>query len=723
MDPSPTETSIELERLQQGRHHDPFALLGRHDEGDSAHFLALLPGAVSAEIVEPGVSLARRPDSDLFEGAAPASMVPPRYRLRWQDGDGASHTAWDPYCFPPQLDDRELRAFTDGSHRQAWRLLGARAWQADGIDGVLFSSWAPNAERVSVVGDFNRWDGRRHPLRSRGESGIWELFVPGLAAGTLYKFELRNRDDGTLHVKADPYARQCEFRPATASVVAAPTRHAWSDAGWLEQRAAADWLHAPLTIYEVHLGSWRRPDGRIPTYRELADELVPYVADLGFTHLELLPVTEHPYDASWGYQTTGYFAPTSRFGTPDDFRALVDACHAAGIGVLLDWVPGHFPRDAHGLARFDGSHAYEHADPHRGEQRDWGTLVFDFGRREVRQFLLSSALFWIEEMHIDGLRVDAVAAMIYLDYSREPGEWMPNVHGGRENLEAIDFLQELNREVHARHPGTLVIAEESTAWPMVSRPTWLGGLGFSMKWNMGWMNDTLDYFLKDPIHRHYHHDRLTFGLLYAFSENFVLPLSHDEVVHGKGPLIDRMPGDDWQRCANLRLLYATQYTLPGKKLLFMGNELGQLREWSHDRELDWHLLEQPAHAGIQTLVRDLNRLVRDHPPLHRFDFEAAGFAWIDCHDAAQSVLLFERRDGDDVLVIALNFTPVVRHGYRIGLPRAGRYVEILNSDSRFYGGSDVGNGELVAEPVAWMERDHSAVVTLPPLAAIVLAPV
>jgi 1,4-alpha-glucan branching enzyme len=720
MDTLPNHLSIEVERLQRGRHHDPFALLGRHPDGADAVVRALLPEAERAWLVEADTPLERLEGSDLFTWRGPARACPERYRLRLDLKGGGRVEVWDPYAFPPQIGDLDLHLFREGRHHHAWRFLGARPWRADGIDGVLFATWAPNAARVSVVGDFNRWDGRRHPLRSRGGSGVWELFIPGLGPGTLYKFELLNRQSGALQVKSDPYGRQFEFRPATAAVVAPDRAHAWNDGDWLARRARWDWLHAPVTIFEVHLGSWRRHDGRYLTYRELAAELVPYVADLGFTHIELLPVTEHPYDGSWGYQATGYFAPTSRHGSPDDFRHFVDACHAAGIGVFLDWVPGHFPRDAFALARFDGTPLYEHADPKRGEHRDWGTLIFDYGRNEVRNFLLASALFWLEEMHIDGLRVDAVASMLYLDYSRDPGDWTPNVHGGRENLEAVAFLRELNEVVHGNFPGALVMAEESTSWPQVSRPTDRGGLGFSMKWNMGWMNDTLAYFAQDPVHRKFHHDKLTFGLLYAYSENFILPLSHDEVVHGKRSLLDKMPGDPWQRFANLRLLFTAMYAMPGKKLLFMGNEFAQGREWNEGHALDWHLLERPQHAGVHALVRDLNRLLSRHPALYRDDFSSGGFAWIQCDDADNSTLVFERCGDGESLVVCLNFTPVVRRGYAVGVATPGVYGELFNSDSRHYGGGDLGNGRVASTPVGCHGRPHRLTLDLPPLAGVIL---
>jgi len=604
-------------------------------------------------------------------------------------------------------------------------LLGAPQHAAGGVAGVLFAVWAPNAERVSVVGNFNRWDGRIHPMRVRGGSGIWELFIPNLCPGDLYKFEIRNRHSSAILLKSDPYGQHFELRPSTATIVTKPNTYAWRDEEWLDKRKSADWLHTPMSIYEVHLGSWRRGgEGEFIGYRELAHQLVEYVKDLGFSHIELLPITEHPYDASWGYQTTGYYAPTSRFGTPDDFRYFIDYCHQHDVGVILDWVPAHFPKDASGLARFDGEALYEHTDPRKGEHLDWGTLIFNFGRYEVKNFLLSSALYWIEEFHLDGLRVDAVASMLYLDYSRKEGEWIPNKYGGRENLEAIDFMRELNTVVHSEHPGAMVIAEESTSWPQVTRPTYLGGLGFSMKWNMGWMNDTLRYMAQNPIHRKYHHDLLTFSMLYCFTENFMLPFSHDEVVHGKGSMINKMPGDEWQRFANLRLLYLYMFTHPGKKLLFMGTEFGQGTEWNSAVTLDWYVLQYDFHKGMQLLVRDLNRLYHSESALHYYEFEWQGFDWIDCHDAEQSILSYLRKKDDDFLVVVVNFTPVPRHGYRIGVPRAGRYTEVFNSDSHYYAGSGVGNGgmDLIAEDQPWMDRPYSVTITVPPLGGLVLRP-
>ena len=711
----------DIVRLLAGRHHDPFSVLGRHPIGAGRVVVrAWLPGALCVRLDDR--ELTRLGGTELFTLLAPAEAVPARYRLSWQTGEGDWLTHWDPYAFPPVLEEAELARFNAGAHVQAWRMLGAREVCHEGVDGLVFATWAPEAERVSVVGDFNAWDGRRHPMRVRGATGVWELFIPELGEGTLYKFELSNRQTHALLLKADPYARAAELRPATASVVAPAPAHVWQDEAWMASRAQWNWLHAPMSVYELHAGAWRRDaEGRPLDYRQLAEALVPYVSELGFTHIELLPITEYPFDDSWGYQPTGLFAPTRRYGSPDDLRWFVDRCHAAGIGVLLDWVPGHFPRDAHGLPRFDGSALYEYADPRKGEHPDWGTLVFNYDRREVVSFLLSSALYWLQEFHFDGLRVDAVASMLYLDYSRGPGEWAPNVHGGNENLEAVRFLRQLNELTHREVPGSLTIAEESTAWPKVSRPVWDGGLGFSMKWNMGWMHDTLKYLAMDPVHRRHHHGLINFAALYAFSENFVLPLSHDEVVHGKGSLLGKMAGDRWQRFANLRLLYTLQWTFPGKKLLFMGGELGQPGEWDHRRGLPWSLLDDPAHAGIQRLVRDLNRLYRGLEPLHRNDFDPHGFAWLSWDDALQSTLAFQRISGASRVVVVLNFTPVPRHDWRLGVPSPGAWRECLNSDSRFYGGSDLGNPEpLMSEPVAAHGCAQSIRLTLPPLGALVL---
>lgn len=718
-----SELTREQVRIVTARHHDPFAVLGYYQSAEQSIIRAFVPAAARVGIIsaEEELSMERLGTTDLFQWQGAPDVVVPPYRLCSYDHRGAYRAWYDPYSFSPQIADFDLHLFHQGRHRHAYRFLGANARTVNGIDGMLFATWAPNAERVSVVGDFNHWDGRCHPMRCRGDSGIWELFIPGLGAGELYKYELVSRQGGNCLLRADPYGRRCQAAPETASVTTAVSSYQWRDQSWLHARQGTHWQAEPVSIYEVHPGSWRRkPDGRYLGYRELADQLAPYVRSLGFSHIELMPVTEHPFDGSWGYQSLGYFAPTGRFGDADDLRYLIDCCHQHGLGVILDWVPAHFPRDEHGLARFDGSPLYEHDDPRRGEHPDWDTLIFNYGRNEVRNFLVASAMYWLEEFHFDGLRVDAVSSMLYLDYSREDGNWLPNIHGGRENLEAIAFLQELNSVLHEEHPGTLVLAEESTAWPSITQPVHLGGLGFSMKWNMGWMNDTLSYMRRDPVHRSFHHDQLTFSMVYAFAERFVLPLSHDEVVHGKGSLLAKMPGDDWQRFANLRLLLTYQFTHPGKKLLFMGSELASWNEWDHDRELDWYLLEVPAHAGIKQLVTDLNGTYRHHPALHRYDADWRGFQWIDCHDHEQSVLSFLRRCDGETIVVVLNFTPVVHHNYRIGVPHAGFYREVFNSDAACYGGSNVGNrGGVEADPLPWMAWENSLNLTLPPLAGLV----
>jgi 1,4-alpha-glucan branching enzyme len=714
----------DIERLLQGRLHEPRRVLGVHAVGDvEAVVRVLKPSAVRVSLVEPAVELTRVPGTALFEWRGPRGSVTAPYRIRHESHDGRWHEEYDPYSFAPEIDDDDLARFAAGTHIRAHRFLGAHELSIAGVRGIRFAVWAPNAERVSVVGTFNHWDGRYHPMSARGSSGVWELFVPEMRAGELYKYELYTRDSRELKLKSDPYGAAFENRPATAGITTAPSRFVWNDAEWLEQRARRDWLKEPMSVYEVHLGSWRRSAaGNFLSYRELAGQLAEYVADLGFTHVELLPITEHPFDDSWGYQCTGYFAPTARHGSPDELRQLVSELHARGVGVLLDWVPGHFPKDDHALARFDGTALYEYGDSQKGEHPDWSTLVFNYARHEVQSFLLSSAVSWLEDFHFDGLRVDAVASMLYLDYSRKPHQWTPNQHGGNENLEAIAFLKRLNETTHGACPGTITVAEESTAWPQVSRPTYTGGLGFTFKWNMGWMHDTLAYFTKDPVHRRFHHNLLTFGPMYAFTENFVSPLSHDEVVHGKRSLLDKMPGDDWQRFASVRLLLTYQWTYPGKKLLFMGGELGQPREWDHHSALPWHLADEPRHAGVRALVRDLNRIYRETPALHRLDHDGTGFAWLSWQDDAHSVLCFLRKDGDAHAVVALNFTPVPRHGYRIGVPQPGRYREILSSDSRYYGGSDVGNDVVAAEATTWMDQPYSIVVTLPPLGGVVLMP-
>ena len=715
-------THASILRVQHGTHHDPFEVLGTHAQADGSTIVrSFMPAAEAVEVA--GRAMTRVPGTDCFELVlAPGEMPDAHPVLRWQDKQYAEwHTMQSPYTFAPQLGDMDIYLLREGRHMQAWKVLGARLKTIDGVAGCLFAVWAPAVQRVSVIGDFNAWDGRRHPMRCRGDSAIWELFIPGLRAGEAYKYEILGAH-GQLVIKTDPYARQMFPRPETTSAIPSDLEYAWQDEAWMHARAQFDWQHQPISIYELHVGSWRRhTDGSFYNWAELAETLIPYVLDLGYTHIELMPIAEHPLDASWGYQVSGYYAPTARYGSPADLRSFIDTCHQRGLGVLLDWVPAHFPKDDFALARFTGEPIYEHADPRRGEHRDWGTLIFNYGRNEVRNFLIANALYWLEEFHIDGLRVDAVASMLYLDYSRLAGEWLPNEHGGRENLEAIAFLRELNVQVHGLHPGVLTIAEESTAWPAVSRPVDIGGLGFSMKWNMGWMNDSLAYFAKDAVYRKYQHNQLTFSQMYAWTENFVLPFSHDEVVHMKRSLLDKMPGDTWQRFANLRLLYAWQYGHPGKKLLFMGSEFGQWNEWSEQGELDWALLAFPNHDGLRRLLGDLNRLYRSEPALHDFDFDPQGFRWIDCHDADQSVLSFVRqgRSPSEQIIVVLNFTPVTRTAYRIGVPSPYLWREVLNTDSTYYGGSNIGNaGALLPQAIPWMGFEHSFELSLPPLAAV-----
>jgi 1,4-alpha-glucan branching enzyme len=704
---------------------DPHAYLGAHPVKGGVVVRAYRPDARSIRVLPMGIELEAQDGGGVFEGVVEGAKLPLEYELEVSYPAGDSYVLRDPYSFMPTLGELDVHLAGEGRHEELYARLGAHPREVGGVAGVAFSVWAPNALSVSVVGDFNGWDGRLHPMRSLGAAGIWEIFVPGVPPGTRYKFEIRTRA-GKLRLKADPFAFRTETPPQNASVVF-ESSYEWRDAGWLAARESP--LGRPMSIYEVHLGSWRlnsREGNRPLSYAELGEELAEYVSALGFTHVELLPVMEHPYAPSWGYQVTGYFAPTARFGAPDDFRAFVDRLHEAGIGVILDWVPAHFPKDDWALVRFDGTALYEHEDARRAEHPDWGTLVFNFGRNEVRNFLLASALCWLREYHADGLRVDAVASMLYLDYSRKPGEWVPNVQGGNEDLDAIAFLKELNTVAHAREPGVLMAAEESTAWPGVSRPVDHGGLGFGLKWNMGWMHDTLAYLARDPIHRRYHHDQLTFSLVYAFSENFVLPLSHDEVVHGKGSLLAKMPGDPWQQRASLRALYGYMWAHPGKKLLFMGGELGQEREWESEGSLDWHLLETPDHAGIQELVRDLNLRYREEPALWEVDFEPAGFRWLEAGDADANVIAFLRlsRGGERSVVCVCNFSPVPRTRYRVGLPAGGRWAQALNTDDERYGGGGVGNvGEIAAEAKPWHDQPYSAELTLPPLGVVWLAPV
>jgi len=714
------QLDTDLIRINDAQHHDAFSVLGRHKQGTTTTITIFAPYTESINLGAKGPVFQRIIDTDFFQYQTNKDHLPKHYQLACVDKDGSKHLRYDPYDFDSVLPEFDQHLFASGNHWHIYRKLGAHLQTIDDIDGVYFAVWAPNAQRVSVIGDFNHWDGRCHPMRCLSSCGIWEIFIPHLKLGCQYKFELLTQSNHIL-VKTDPYAQQFELRPQTAALVCQENHYQWQDKQWMEQRKQHDWMYEAMSIYEVHIGSWRRDvQGNFLNYRELAVELVTYVEEMGFTHIELLPITEHPLDASWGYQTTGYFSPTSRHGSPDDFRFFIDVCHQHNIGVILDWVPAHFPKDDFALARFDGTALYEHEDPRKGEHRDWGTLIYNYSRNEVKNFLIASANFWLEEFHLDGLRVDAVASMLYLDYSREENDWIPNMYGGNENLEAIDFMRHMNAITHEQHPGTVVIAEESTSWPQVTRPTWTGGLGFSMKWNMGWMHDMLSYMQQDPIHRMHHHDNLTFGMLYAFSENFVLPFSHDEVVHGKNSMINKMPGDEWQRFANLRLLYTFMFTYPGKKLLFMGCEFGQGTEWNFNQALDWYVLDYPHHAGVKTLVKDLNKLYTHHRSLYQYDFEHKGFEWIDCHDVTHSIISYRRKAEDEELIVILNFTPVVRESYRIGVPTEGHYTEIFNSDSSYYDGSNTGNGTVPSEPTPWMNLPHSINLTLPPLAGIIL---
>lgn len=714
-------------KIIEARHFDPFSYLGAHlQENGTTKVRSMQPHAKSVKVlVEQGeiatIEAQCIHESGLFEATLPENASGKPYELVIESQEGKVHTTSDPYSFGLLLGDHDMHYFREGRHWRLFEVLGAHARTLHGVKGILFAVWAPNAQRISVVGDFNAWDGRVHPMRCRIESGIWELFIPGVGLNAHYKFELVG-EDGSLFAKSDPFAFFSQHGPQTASLTWDYERYGWDDDAWMTHRSKVNHYKEPVSIYEVHAGSWRRKEGdRWLTYSELADELIPYVQELGFTHIELMPISEFPFDGSWGYQVGGFFAPTSRYGNPDDFRSFVDRCHQSGIGVIIDWVPAHFPKDAHGLARFDGSALFEHADPRQGEHTDWGTLIFNYGRNEVKNFLIANALFWLEQYHIDGIRVDAVASMLYLDYSREQGQWVPNQYGGRENLDAIAFLKELNTQCYTQHPGIMMIAEESTAWGGVSRPVSEGGLGFGFKWNMGWMNDSLRYMAKDPLYRKHHHGEATFSMLYAYDENFMLVLSHDEVVHGKGSLIDKMPGDRWQKFANLRMFYAWMWTHPGKKLLFMGGEIGQWKEWNHETSLDWAVLLGEEHRGLQKLIRDLNGLYASKEALHRNDHEAGGFYWLDANDAENSIFAFMRRSPEGkTCYVVINATPVPREGYRLGVTEAGFYREILNTDSAEYAGANLGNGGGVsAKQEAWQRCPWSLQITVPPLSAVV----
>ncbi|MFZ0544143.1 MAG: 1,4-alpha-glucan branching protein GlgB [Candidatus Promineifilaceae bacterium] len=731
----PTLPNEVIEAITRGYHGDPFSVLGPHAYGEGMVIRAYIPYAKSAEIIigKKSYPMESVHPEQFFECYLTNKQYKDNYQIKVIDWGDNERQYRDPYSFSDILTDFDEYLLAEGTHEQMYERLGAHIIELNGVSGVHFAVWAPNAQRVSIVGNFNSWDGRRYPMRFRHNSGIWNIFIPGLEQGTVYKYEIKTRYPETILLKTDPVGYFNEVRPNTASIVWDINRYQWQDQEWLDNRAKHNDLDAPINVYEVHLGSWKRSGAGIKddwiTYTDLAKDLVSYVKNMGYTHIELLPITEHPYDGSWGYQVTGYFAPTSRFGNPNEFMALVDACHQAGIGVILDWVPAHFPRDAHGLAFFDGTHLYEHADPRQGTHPDWGTLIFNYGRPEVSQFLISSALFWIEKYHIDGLRVDAVASMLYLDFSKEQGQWVPNRYGGRENLEAIAFIRDFNRRVHATHPGVLTIAEESTSWPYVTRPSDEGGLGFDLKWNMGWMHDTLNYMENDPVYRAYHHGSMTFSLLYAFSEHFMLPFSHDEVVHLKKSLLDKMPGDRWQKFANLRTLLSYQTAHPGKKLLFMGCEFGQWREWSEDRSLDWHLLEQfPDHQGLHRYVMALNNFYLNQPAFYEDDNSWEGFDWLDLNDWQRSILSFARHSRPnpetgqkESVLVACNFTPIVRQNYRLGVPKDGTYIELLNSDAAEFGGSNLVNSEpLVSSPTPWHNQPHSIEFTLPPLAVVYL---
>jgi len=710
--------------LEQGVLHDPFLVVGyQTSDNGKAIVREYLPQAEQV-LFNGETAMSRQQGTDFFEIPLDKEhVVGSHYSLKWlEKGSEEWVEVKSPYSFLPQVGELDLHLFSEGRHNHAYRFMGAHQKTIDEAEGCLFVLWAPNIKRVSVVGDFNGWNGKRHPMRAAGGSGVWELFIPGLQAGDYYKFELLTQHDQLL-LKTDPYARQMAMRPETASKIVGEVDYHWKDTTWLEARAEFDWQHQPISVYELHAGSWQRPaDEQFFNWQELGERLVPYVKKLGYTHIELMPIAEHPLDQSWGYQVTGFYSPSARYGSPDQLRAFIDQCHQNDVGVILDWVPAHFPKDSFALARFNGSALYEHEDSRKGEHKEWGTLIFNYDRNEVRNFLLANALYWIEEFHIDGIRVDAVASMLYLDYDRDAGEWLPNEYGGRENLEAVSFLQDMNRIVHTSLPGVITMAEESTAWPMVTKPPEMGGLGFSMKWNMGWMNDNLDYVEQDPVHRKYHHNKLTFSQVYSYSENFVLPLSHDEVVHGKRSLYEKMPGDRWQKLANLRLFYAWQYAHPGKKLMFMGGELAQPEEWNEMSQLNWHAAAETDRAAMGLLVSDLNKLYRSESALHDLDFSQDGFNWIDCNDSDQSILALLRYDREGNHIIGLfNFTPVPRENYRIGVPAASSYQEILNTDSAYYCGSNCGNSEIISyQDTPWMNQQQSLELTVPPLAALYL---
>ena len=734
--PLPSLNLESVELLLIGQFDQPQQILGPHAIGDDRTKVVVrtfLPAAEEAWIVNSDESTIKpmeliHPDG-LFEitcGEAEFQASIGQHKFRYVQGE-LTMTVHDPYAFEPLFSELDLHLFNEGNHDEIYERLGAHVREVNGVVGVNFAVWAPNAKAISLVGDFNDWEGSRNPLRKLVPSGIWEIFIPSMEVGAIYKFRVTDCHGQQIE-KSDPYGFYSELPPRTASVVADLDSYQWQDGDWMEKRAAANQLEQPMSVYELHLGSWRHQDDKENgwmNYRDIAHQLVEYCQETGFTHVELMPVSEHPYTGSWGYQTVGYFAATSRYGTPEDFMYFVDYCHQHGIGVVIDWVPAHFPKDAHGLAKFDGSALYEHADPRQGEHPDWATLIFNYDRNEVRNFLVSNAIFWFKKYHIDGLRVDAVASMLYLDYSRKEGEWVPNKYGGRENLGAIEFLKCMNSKVHKECQGVLTIAEESTAWGGVSRPVEEGGLGFDLKWNMGWMNDTLRYFHKDPIHRKYHHDELTFSLIYAFTENFMLPFSHDEIVHGKGSLLDQMPGDLWQKFANLRLLYSYMWTHPGKNLMFMGCEWGQWNEWNCNSTLQWDLLEWDSHKGLQKMVGDLNAVYRREPALHEVDFDSAGFEWIDCLSREASILGYIRRakDPNDFVVVCCNFTPAVRHDYRLGVPEAGKYVEIFNSDSEYYAGTNTGNGMgAESEEIEAQGRQHSIQISIPPMGVAIFKP-